>query len=51
MKEYSIRLLIDYGDKMIVLCDHYDIERIDISLAAFPDYIKKMKTIIDTKNT
>lgn len=49
-KEYGIRLLMDYGDKMVVLCDNYDIERIDISLAAFPDYIKKMKTILDTKN-
>ncbi len=45
-KEYDIRLLVDYGDKLTVYCDNYDIERIDSSLASFPDYLKKMKEII-----
>jgi len=45
-REYDIRLLVDYGDKLIVYCDSYDIERIDSSLASFPDYLKKMKEII-----
>lgn len=43
--EYNIRFLIDYGDRMISHCDNYDIEKIDQSLSAFPDYLKKMKEI------
>ncbi|MCK4569616.1 MAG: PAS domain S-box protein, partial [Bacteroidales bacterium] len=45
-KKLNIRLLVDYGDKLIVNCDNYDIEKIDSNLAAFPEYLKKMKEII-----
>jgi CheY-like chemotaxis protein len=41
----SVRFLVDYGDKLNVHCDNYDIEKIDSSLAAFPDYLKKMREI------
>ncbi len=46
-KELDIRLLVDYGDKLLLFCDHYDIEKIDSSLAIFPEYLKKMKEIVD----
>ncbi len=45
--ELNIRLLVDYGDKLIVYCDNYDIEKIDASLAAFPEYLKKMKEVLN----
>ncbi len=45
-QELDIRLLVDYGDKLILYCDNYDIEKINSSLIAFPQYIKKMKEII-----
>jgi len=44
-KSSGIRFLVDYGDKLIVHCDNYDIEKIDMSLAAFPEYLKKMREI------
>ncbi len=44
-KDSGIKLLVDYGDKLLMHCDNYDIEKIDRSLAAFPDYVKKMKEI------
>lgn len=44
-KTHNIRFLVDYGDKMIIHCDNYDIEKIDASLASFTDYIKKMREI------
>jgi PAS domain S-box-containing protein len=47
--EFNIRLLVDYGDKLISYCDNYDIEKIDSSLASFPEYVKKMKEIIETE--
>jgi two-component system sensor histidine kinase EvgS len=47
---HGIRFLVDYGNKMIHHCDNYDIEKIDISLASFPDYIKKMKDISQTED-
>jgi CheY-like chemotaxis protein len=48
-KAFDIRFLVDYGDKLIRNCDNYNIEKIDISLSAFPDYLKKMKEISQTK--
>ncbi len=44
---YTIKLLADYGDRLIMHCDNYDIEKIDSSLADFPAYINKMKEIQD----
>jgi CheY-like chemotaxis protein len=44
--ELDIKLLVDYGDKLILFCDNYDIEKIDLSLADFPEYLKKMKEIV-----
>ncbi|MEN8224356.1 MAG: response regulator, partial [Bacteroidota bacterium] len=44
-KTYSIRFLVDYGDKLIMHCDNYDIEKIDLSLLSFPEYLKKMRGI------
>ncbi|MDT8392527.1 MAG: PAS domain S-box protein [Bacteroidales bacterium] len=44
-KTHNIRFLVDYGDKMIMHCDNYDIEKIDASLASFTDYVKKMREI------
>ncbi len=49
-KEYDIRLLVDYGDKLMVYCDNYDIEKIDSSLLAFPQYMKKMREILESEN-
>jgi hypothetical protein len=49
-QEFNIRLLIDYGDKLILHCDNYDIENIDGSLWAFPAYLKKMRKVVETKN-
>jgi len=45
--ELDIKLLVDYGDKLIIYCDNYDIEKIDSSLVAFPEYLNKMKEIIN----
>ncbi|HSG67142.1 MAG TPA: response regulator, partial [Bacteroidales bacterium] len=42
---YNIRFLVDYGDRMIMHCDNYDIEKIDSNLADFPDYLMKMREI------
>ncbi len=42
---HNIRFLVDYGDRMIMHCDNYDIEKIDTSLADFPDYLLKMREI------
>ena len=47
--EFNIGLLVDYGDKLISYCDNYDIEKIDSSLTSFPDYVTKMKEIIETE--
>jgi PAS domain S-box-containing protein len=44
---HNIRLLVDYGDKLMAYCDNYDIERIDASLAGFPEYVEKMKEILN----
>jgi hypothetical protein len=44
-KELDIKLLVDYGNKLILFCDNYDIEKIDLSLADFPEYLEKMKEI------
>lgn len=45
--EFDIKLLVDYGDKLVIYCDNYDIEKIDSSLIAFPEYLNKMKEIIN----
>jgi len=44
--EMDIQLLSDYGDKLLLFCDNYDIEKIDSNLAVFPEYINKIKEII-----
>jgi CheY-like chemotaxis protein/anti-sigma regulatory factor (Ser/Thr protein kinase) len=44
--ELEIHLLEDYGDKLLMFCDNYDIEKIDANLAVFPEYLNKMKEII-----
>ncbi|MEE4255401.1 MAG: PAS domain S-box protein [Bacteroidales bacterium] len=44
--ELEIHLLADYGDKLLMFCDNYDIEKIDANLAIFPEYLSKMKEII-----
>jgi len=44
--ELEIHLLADYGDKLLMFCDNYDIEKIDANLAVFPEYLSKMKEII-----
>ena len=44
-KEHNILFLVDYGDKLNDHCDNYDIEKIDSSLASFPQYLKKMREI------
>lgn len=49
-KSQKISLLVDYGEKLMIYCDKYDIERIDSSLAEFPKYVIKMKKIIETQN-
>jgi two-component system sensor histidine kinase EvgS len=45
--ELEIHLLADYGDKLLMFCDNYDIEKIDANLAVFPEYLYKMKEIIN----
>ncbi len=45
--ELDIKLLVDYGDKLIIYCDNYDIEKIDSTLGDFPEYLNKMKEIIN----
>ena len=44
--ELNIHLLSDYGEKLILFCDNYDIEKIDSNLAVFPEYLTKMKEIL-----
>ena len=44
-EDFNIRFLVDYGDRMIMHCDNYDIEKIDSNLADFPDYLLKMREI------
>jgi len=44
--ELEIHLLADYGDKLLMFCDNYDIEKIDANLAVFPEYLNKLKEII-----
>jgi PAS domain S-box-containing protein len=47
---HNIRLLVDYGDKLMAYCDNYDVERIDASLAGFPEYVEKMREILNEPN-
>lgn len=48
-REFGIHLLVDYGDKLMVYCDNYDIEKIDSSLLAFPQYMNKMKEVLENE--
>lgn len=45
--ELDIHFLADYGDKLLMFCDNYDIEKIDANLIVFPEYITKIKEIIN----
>jgi CheY-like chemotaxis protein len=44
--ELDIHLLADYGDKLLMFCDNYDIEKIDANLDIFPEYLNKLKEIL-----
>ena len=44
--ELNIHFLTDYGNKLLMFCDNYDIEKIDANLVVFPEYLTKMKEII-----
>jgi hypothetical protein len=49
--ELEIHLLADYGDKLLMFCDNYDIEKIDANLAVFPEYLNKLKEIISDEKS